>query len=124
MDPTTPISAPERLRPAPTLPRPVDPKLWKAAKQFEEIFLAQFVSAMRSSGGSGLLQRSPGHDTFNRMFSEAIAREMAESGGLGLHRMIYRRLGGTFTSLSGGAPMRPAPDPQTPHSRPETRNAP
>ena len=91
--------------------RPLDPKLWEAAQQFEEIFLAQLVREMRSSaGGDGLLKKSAGHDTFNEMFGEALAKEMAQSNTLGLCKMIYRDMGGDFGKPKPAA-APPEPDP-------------
>jgi len=77
--------------------RPADPKLWNAARQFEEVFMSQFVKAMRATeGGEKLTQEAAGRETYDAMFSEAIAKSMVESGSLGLAQGIYRDLGGTF----------------------------
>jgi Rod binding domain-containing protein len=77
--------------------RPADPKLWKAAKEFEAVFLGQFVKAMRTSSLQGeLLEESAGRETFDAMFSEEVARQMAEAGSLGLQKAIYRDMGGEF----------------------------
>ena len=92
--------------------RPANPKLWKAAKEFEGVFLAQFVRAMRTSSQRGeLFEESAGHETFDQMFSEAIARQMAEGGALGLHKTIYRSMGGTYTTGEQDAPESGAPGP-------------
>ena len=80
--------------------KPRDPKLWKAAEDFQAVFLSQFVKAMRTSPAQGeLFEESAGREIFDEMFSEAIAEKMAENGSLGLHRVIYRELGGTFIPL-------------------------
>ena len=77
--------------------KPRDPKLWKAAQDFQAVFLSQFVKAMRTSPAKGeLFEESAGREIFDEMFSEAIAEKMAENGSLGLHQVIYRELGGTF----------------------------
>ncbi len=91
--------------------RPLDPKLWEAAQQFEEIFLAQLVRQMRSSSGEGgPLKKSAGHDTFNEMFGDALAKEMAQSNTLGLCKMIYRDMGGDFGKPKPAA-ATPEPEP-------------
>jgi len=83
--------------------KPRDLKLWKAATDFHGIFLGQFVRAMRTSAiKSDLLEEAAGREVFDEMFSEAIAKKMAESGSFGLQRVIYRELGGRFETA--GAP--------------------
>ena len=83
------------LRPTPP---PSDPKLWKAAQEFQEIFLGQLVKSMRSTENrSDLFEDAPGRETFDEMFSESIGRQMAKSGSLGLQDAIYRQLGGAYT---------------------------
>ena len=76
---------------------PADPKLWRASRQFEAVFMTQFVKAMRATeGGGGLIEKAAGREVFDEMFSEAIARNMVESGATGLARNIYLDLGGRF----------------------------
>jgi len=94
------------LRPA---RQPSDPKLWKAAGEFQEIFLGQLVKTMRTTENrSDLFEDAPGRDAFDEMFSEAIGRQMAKSGGLGLHDVMYRQLGGAYAGEadSAGRPDR------------------
>ncbi len=86
--------------------QPSDPRLWKAAKDFEAVLLAQFVKAMRSSSlRNELFQESAGRQTYDAMFSEAVARQMAENGALGLHRLIYRDMGGEYSAAQRTAPQ-------------------
>ena len=57
--------------------KPRDPKLWKAAGDFQEVMLSQFTQAMRASeSDSELFEECPGRETFDQMFSDAIAHEM------------------------------------------------
>ena len=92
------LSALDRI--AQPMGKPAEPKLWQTAQQFEEIFMAQFVKAMRATEGRGdLLEESAGRETFDEMFSEAIARNMVEHGSTGLARAIYRDLGGAFRAV-------------------------
>jgi len=77
--------------------KPTDPRLWKAAQDFEMVFASQFVKAMRAtSGESDLMESAPGRETFDSMFSEALARNLVENGTLGLSQSLYRDLGGSF----------------------------
>jgi len=88
--------------------RPADRRLWKAAGEFEEIFLAQFVKAMRGTPeDDGLLEPAAGRETYDAMFSEAIARQMAERDSLGLRDSIYRSIGGAYETLKPLPCVRP-----------------
>ena len=103
--------------PAPGLEgRPADGKLWQAAREFEEIFMAQFVKSMRASVGENeLLEKSAGRETFDAMFSEAIARNMVETGSFGLARAVYRDMGGKFVADAEAANSPPvARNPEDP----------
>ena len=71
--------------------------------------MAQFVKSMRASAGKNeLLEESAGRETFDAMFSEAIARNMVESGSFGLARAVYRDMGGKFVSDVQAADANPA----------------
>jgi Rod binding domain-containing protein len=77
--------------------KPRDPKLWKAAGDFQEVMLSQFTQNMRSTESDNeLFEECPGRETFDGMLSDAIAHEMSKSGALGLNKMIYRAMGGTY----------------------------
>jgi len=96
---------------APLDGKPADLRLWRAAQDFEAIFLAQFVRTMRSTEvKGGLLEEAPGHSTFDAMFSEAIGREMARRNALGLTRHIYRTLGGRYCEPSPDTAERNPPE--------------
>ena len=114
MNPTAAVPMPHHpARQGVPLPRrPLDPKLWKAAKEFQEIFLGQFVKMMRSSPvKTELLEEYAGREIFNQIFSEAIAKEMADSGSLGLDHVIYRELGGAYRTTKADAQLPLATDP-------------
>ena len=77
--------------------QPRNPKLWKAATDFQEVMLSQFTQAMRSTEkDNSLFEECPGRETFDQMFSDAIAHQMSQSGALGLNKTIYRAMGGTY----------------------------
>jgi flagellar protein FlgJ len=66
----------------------------EVARQFESLFVAQMLKAMRTaSGGSGLLDSNK--SLFYRdMYDQQIATEMAKSRGIGMAEVIERQLGG------------------------------
>ena len=66
----------------------------EVARQFESLFVAQMLKAMRAaSGGSGLLESNK--SLFYRdMYDQQIATEMAKSRGIGMAEVIERQLGG------------------------------
>jgi flagellar protein FlgJ len=66
----------------------------EVARQFESLFVAQMLKAMRAaSGGSGLLDSNK--SLFYRdMYDQQIATEMAKSRGIGMAEVIERQLGG------------------------------
>lgn len=68
--------------------------LAKAAQQFEAIFLRQMLAAARKAdfGGEESLLGGQGLTTFRQMQDERFATIAAESGALGIGRMIADRL--------------------------------
>jgi len=100
--------------------RPADPRLWKAAGDFEEVFLAQFVRAMRGSPHEeGILEPSAGRETYDAMFSDALASQMAKRDAFGLRESIYRALGGAYEVTDTVGSGRPA---RRPDSEPTEKN--
>jgi Rod binding domain-containing protein len=113
---TSSLPASRSAGPAATQPkavgpqRPRDSRLWKAATDFQEIMLSQFTQAMRATDkDNGLVEQCPGSDTFDQMFSDAIAHEMSQSGALGLNKTIYRAMGGTYEKMPALRSMNGAP---------------
>jgi Rod binding domain-containing protein len=96
----------------PASPKPHNPRLWKAATDFQEVMLSQFTQSMRASeNDSDLFEECPGRETFDQMFSDAIAHEMSKSGALGLNKLIYRAMGGTYEkSAAAPEPAKTKPD--------------
>jgi Rod binding domain-containing protein len=99
--------------PASALAKPRDPRLWKAAGDFQEVMLSQFTQSMRTSeSDSELFEECPGRETFDQMFSNAIAHQMSKSGAMGLNKMIYRAMGGTYEkSPAAAGPAGTQPNP-------------
>jgi Rod binding domain-containing protein len=72
---------------------PVDPasaqrrQAVDTANQFEEIFVRTLVNSLRqtaSTGGDGMFGTGPGTDTYAAWFDEHVAKELGESGGIGI----------------------------------------
>ena len=98
--------------------KPRDPRLWKAAGDFQEVMLSQFTQTMRTTeSDSELFEECPGRETFDQMLSNAIAHEMSKSGALGLNKLIYRAMGGTYEkSPAAAGPAKTQPNPVSIHT--------
>jgi murein DD-endopeptidase MepM/ murein hydrolase activator NlpD len=83
-------------------------QLKKLAQEFESLFLNQLLSIMRqSTGKDGFFEGAAGHDIYSSMMDQALARSLAESGGLGLAKPLYEY-------LKNKSEMAPGPDPAAP----------
>jgi flagellar protein FlgJ len=70
-----------------------DADLQEASEQFESLLLNFMIREMRATvPESGLLPRSMAEEIFTDMLDEKIAGDMAESGGIGISRMIFNQL--------------------------------
>jgi flagellar protein FlgJ len=71
-----------------------DKKLRKACRDFESIFLFNLFKEMRQTiPRSGMLPSAPGKETFQMMFDQKIAEDLAGRGeGMGLQKMLYEQL--------------------------------
>ena len=68
-----------------------NPALRKAAEQFEAHFIHQMIKTMREASASnedGDLMGSNVTKTYEAMFDQEIAQEMAKKGGIGLSKMM------------------------------------
>jgi murein DD-endopeptidase MepM/ murein hydrolase activator NlpD len=75
--------------------------LHRVAAQFESLLLAQMTSALNASADEDSdLFRSEATDLYRQMFSEQLARTMAESGGIGLREIIVQQLKRRMNSLA------------------------
>lgn len=92
---TTPINAAGAVRPdvmreaAPAEPGAEDQKL---ARDFETVFLSQFVDQMMKTVDYGPAAGGQGAEMWRSFLSEAMAEQLAERGGLGLGDSIGRML--------------------------------
>jgi len=77
--------------------RPAQPGLWKAAEEFQAIFLDHLVRKMRESEiKSELFDDGPARGVYDGLLSAAIADRMAEADTMRMTETLYRRLGGRF----------------------------
>jgi murein DD-endopeptidase MepM/ murein hydrolase activator NlpD len=85
----------------PTLPskQSSNDELRTIAKQFEAIMLTQLTSALSSSESDedSLFGSDAGSGLAKQMFSEQLAKTMAESGGVGLADLIMQKFGAQET---------------------------
>lgn len=76
------------------LANPRTAQAWKAAKDFEAMTLAQMLTPMFDTvdTSSGPFGGGPGEQAFKPFFTEAIARQMASRGGLGLAVPVFHQM--------------------------------
>lgn len=68
-------------------------ELEKASRQFESLLLNFMIREMRATvPESGLFPPSMAQDIFTSMLDEQYADAMAESGGIGLHKLLIDQL--------------------------------
>ena len=70
-----------------------NPALHKAAEQFESMFLQIMIKTMREATASneeGDLMGSSTTKTYEALFDQEIAQEMAKKGGVGLAKMLVQ----------------------------------
>ena len=89
----TPVPATLALNPSLALPQGSEhEKLAAAAKQFEAVFLRQMLAAARKADyGEGLFE-SEGLDTFRQLQDDHFAGLAAETGTLGIAKLIEAQL--------------------------------
>jgi Rod binding domain-containing protein len=69
-------------------------KLAEAATQFEALMITQMMKSARESSGDGWLSDGDetGEDTATGMAEEQFAQALAQSGGLGLAKMVIKTM--------------------------------
>ena len=91
-------------------------KLKVVSKQFEAVFVREMLAAARktsfgSEGGAGDIDGGQGLDTFRQLQDERFADVTAQSGTLGLAKIIEAQMA-RFVSASPAADAAGAPDPK------------
>jgi len=93
-----------------------DPKLVKAAKDFEAIFLRQMLKQLEKTTAAGCgAQASAGQGTYGSMIVDSVAESISKAGGLGLADVIAKSLAVEHPSLTQ-AKATQAATPPTPAS--------
>ena len=88
-------NSPERLSPAdqPGKQRIDREKLKKVCADFEALFLARLLKAMRQSGPqSGFFGNDPGREIYQSLMDQELSQKLSQREGLGLGMMIYRQV--------------------------------
>ena len=79
-----------------------DAKLRKACCDFEALVLNKMLTMMRSNvEESGLLDKSYGHEMYQAMQDEQLARRRAGAGGIGLADRMYMQVSGQLKTSTG-----------------------
>jgi len=74
---------------------PSDSKLKRTCAEFESIFITYMLKSMRNTVvEGGLLVKSNEGKIFNSMFDEKLGQGIANSGGIGLGKMLFEKLKG------------------------------
>ena len=67
-----------------------DPALWRAARSFEAVFIAEMMSHAGVAKGCGRESGGFAEQTFRSLLSREWAEDLADRGGVGLADQIYR----------------------------------
>ena len=78
---------------AATKPDAPDPKVVKAAKDFEAIFVRQMLKSLEKTTAAGCgTQASAGEKTYGSMIVDTLSESISKAGGLGLADVIARSM--------------------------------
>jgi len=70
-------------------------RLKRACLEFESLFIAHMLKAMRKTvSEGGLIRKSNEGKIFKSMFDEKLALEIAQSGGIGLGELLFEQIKG------------------------------
>ena len=67
-------------------------RLRRAAQEFEAIFLEHMLRTARQTPGKGLFPSGAGHEVYQGMADQELARSVAGGGGVGLSDLLVRYL--------------------------------
>lgn len=74
----------------------------KAAQAFEAYFIFSLLEEMRKTvPGGGFLGAGPGKEIYESLLDETMATKMAESQGIGLAKLLVKKLADQTSSLKG-----------------------
>lgn len=73
-----------------------DKALLKVCEDFESIFVNMMFKSMRQASGAdeedALVEKSFGRGIFEEMRDEELSKKVAEGGGIGIAKVMYRQL--------------------------------
>ncbi|WP_022660951.1 rod-binding protein [Paucidesulfovibrio longus] len=75
-------------------------QLQKACRDFEAVFIGKLWEQMRKTVPKGEMH-SQQEDMYLSMFDRAFSEQMADSGGIGLSKMLYDQLAARLKTTSG-----------------------
>lgn len=90
---------------APAKVDPPDPKVVKAAKDFEAIFVRQMLKSLEKTTAAGCgTQASAGEKTYGSMIVDTLSESISKAGGLGLADVIARSMAIEHPSIVAKTP--------------------
>jgi peptidoglycan hydrolase FlgJ len=106
------IGTASQVAAAPEKAAPTDPKLLKAAQDFESIFVRQMLKSVEKTTAAGCgTQAAAGQQTYGSMVVDTLSDSISKAGGLGLADVIARSMIAAHPSLKGSeAPKGPLPN--------------
>jgi Rod binding domain-containing protein len=97
---------------APAKAEAPDPKLLKAARDFESIFVRQMLKGLEKTTAAGAsTQSSAGEKTYGSMIVDTLSESIQKAGGLGLADVIAQSMAMSHPSLRAGGAPPPAGSP-------------
>jgi Rod binding domain-containing protein len=82
-----------------------DPKLLKAARDFEAIFVRQMLKSVEKTTAAGAgAAKSAGQNTYGSMIVDTLSESITAGGGMGLSEMIARSMMASHPNLKGAGP--------------------
>jgi len=106
---------------APEKPAAPDPRLLKAAQDFESIFVRQMLKSLeKTTAAGGNTKPTAGQSTYGSMIVDTLSDAISKSGGLGLADVVARSMMATHAATqptaagsarAGGSAAATAPAP-------------
>ncbi len=106
---TSPAATPNMLGNAEAAGNGPEDKKMRFAKDFEAVLLNRLCGEMKNTIGNWGLEKSSGSDQINGIFYMMLSQSLADQGGLGLWKDIYRSISDT-NPTAGAASVDQAGD--------------
>ena len=82
-----------------------DPKLLKAARDFESIFVRQMLKSVEKTTAAGATAtKSAGQSTYGSMIVDSLSESISKAGGLGLADVVARSMMASHPNLKTAGP--------------------